>query len=74
MGWTREAIVAQLGEPESVWDGHFGLHNMDRGATFEPCKSMRYRKWGGTLYISVYEVDGQWRCFTSDWLAPGSVY
>lgn len=68
VGQTREQIIDQLGAPDGRWPGHYGNPPLDWAKQYEPCETLTYLKWNGTLYASVYQKDGQWVCFSSHWL------
>jgi hypothetical protein len=71
VGFTVEQIVERLGEPDSQFEGHYGLPNFAWARQFEPCETFTYEKWNGTLYLSVHEEEGKRVCFSSDWLPKG---
>ena len=72
--WTKAAIIEKLGEPEHRWAGHYGNPPVSWAQQFDPCETFMYTISGGTLYVSVYQIDGQWVCFSSDWLPKGTVF
>jgi hypothetical protein len=68
VGRTREQVVGLLGAPDGRWPGHYGNPSLEWAEQYEPCETLTYSKWNGTLYVSVYPKDGQWVCFSSHWL------
>jgi hypothetical protein len=74
VGMTREQIIARLGPPDDQSPGNYGLPDANWAKQFEPCQTLSYVKWNGTLYISVYQKDGRWVCYCSNWLPKGAAY
>lgn len=73
-GLTREQIVARLGTPDGQWPGHYGNPSLEWAMQYDPCETLTYLEWNGTLYISVYQKNGQWVCFSSTWLPEGAAF
>ena len=74
VGLTKQEIITRLGAPADQWAGGYGNPNYEWAQQFEPCETLTYKSWKGTLYISVYQKDGQWVCFCSTWLPRGGVF
>ena len=74
LGLTREQIIDRLGPPDNRWPGNYGLPDAHWASQVDPCETYTYVKWHGTLYISVYQKNGQWVCFSANWLPKGAVY
>jgi hypothetical protein len=74
VGQTREQIVNRLGNPDDRWPGHYGLPPLIWAKQYEPCETFTYTKWNGTLYLSIYQKNGQWVCFSSQWLPKGGAF
>ncbi len=71
VGLSVKEITNRLGKPNDQRQGHYGNPHYQWDATYEPCESLTYRKWNGTLYISVYPKHGEWVCFCSNWVSAG---
>ena len=63
-----------MGMPDGRWPGHYGNPPLQWAKQYEPCETLTYSKWSGTLYISVYQKNGKWVCFCSTWLVKGGVF
>jgi hypothetical protein len=66
VGQTRDAIERRFGAPSRVRAGHYYMK--DPSAV-----TLLYERLSGTLYLSFQEVDGEWVCFSSDWVPKGRV-
>lgn len=73
-GLTKDQIIATLGTPDAQWPGHYGAPESKWATQHEPCITFTYQKWGGTLYLSIEQQNGQWVCFCSTWLPKGGVF
>jgi hypothetical protein len=74
VGLTREQIIKRIGAPDGRWAGNYGNPSWASVQQYQPCESFAYRKWHGTVFISVYQKNGQWVCYCSNWLPRGSSY
>lgn len=74
VGLTKEQIIGRFGKPDGQWPGHYGNPPLQWAQQYQPCETLTYAKWSGTLYISVYEKNGQWICFCSNWLPRGAAF
>ena len=71
---TKADIIKEWGPLAHEWDGHYGgppLHFVEQ---FGPAKTLVFKRWSGSLYVSLHEVDGEWVCFCSSWLPRGGVF
>src|SRR5436305_10040259 len=59
-GWTQQQVIHRLGAPSSQFPGHYGLPNAQWATQHEPCVTLAYEKWNGTLYLSVEPKNGHW--------------
>jgi hypothetical protein len=73
LGMSKAAFVGTYGPPSHQWEGHYGNPRLDYVQQHPGTVSLTYERWTGTLYLSFEEVDGEWRCFSSDWMPDGWV-
>jgi hypothetical protein len=74
VGKTRAEISALWGEPEDEWDGHYGNPPLVYAQKYSPAKTMVFRRWSGSLYVSMHPINGTWFCFSSTWLQRGHTF
>lgn len=74
VGQTRAAIEAKYGKPTDEWTGHYGNPPVSYAEQHSPAISTTYQRFGGTLYLSFEPRQGEWVCFSSDWLPNGCVF
>jgi hypothetical protein len=73
VGRTQEYILDRFGSPSHQWEGHYGLRAPSAGPNGGPVVTMTYERWTGMLYLSFEQVNGEWTCYSCDWVPNGWV-
>jgi hypothetical protein len=73
-GWTKGDVIGHLGPPSTHSDGHSGDPPLDYARQHSPAITFTYFRPAGTLYLSFEQVNGEWVCFSSDWLPKGAAF
>jgi hypothetical protein len=65
---SRTAIEAKCGPPSAEWEGHYGNPPNEYTREHDPALSVTCRRGAGTLFLSFERRNGEWVCFSSDWM------
>jgi hypothetical protein len=71
VGFTEAEIIREWGKPQKEWDGHYANPPVDYVKQNSPARTLLFRRWTGELYVSVKLQNGEWICFSSNWLRKG---
>jgi hypothetical protein len=71
VGKTEAEVLHIWGQPHKEWMGHYGNPPDDYITQNSPARTLMFRRWTGALYVSLKEQNGEWVCFSSDWLPKG---
>jgi hypothetical protein len=74
LGRTEEDIVAEWGQPNNRWEGHYGNPPLDYVNQYPGAWTLVFKRPKGTFYISVHKVDDRWICFSASWLPKGMAW
>jgi hypothetical protein len=73
LGHTRGSIEDRFGSPPHSWNGHYGMPLLSFSLKYPSAVSIAYERPSGALY-RFYPVNGEWVCFSEDWLPAGAEF
>jgi hypothetical protein len=67
-GHNKTRIVERFGLPTEQWEGHYGNPPASYKRQYAGAIALVYRRTSGSLYLFFCLQEGDWVCFSSDWL------